>query len=487
MMRTENQNNTELYEDDGAALDLWELFEDYLRCLKRCWLQLLLVLVTVTTLAVTYFNFTYEPYYGAKITYAVERTGDTATDAALAKRLSLSLPTVIELRDFKKELLENIEEDTRNENFRITATNTEGSNLFTVYINTNNYENSNILLENFKTVYPKWASETVGTVELQTADESVAGNEPSNPYSLPKSAAKGALAGLVLCVAIATVYSRVNRTVQRESDMRSVTVKSCVATVPDTKVKKRVSSKREQLLISNKRVDWGFKQSVLAMQSRVERQLEKEEKKVLLVSSTIPEEGKSLLALNLALAFGMRDKKVLMMDGDLRNPTIGRVLGLEEGHPGLSDYFKNGASMDDIIQTKENLDIITAGTIRGEASSIISDKPMEELMENLMNWYDYIIIDTPPTGFFTDGVILSGYAEAVLYVVRHDQALIREIRDGISAYIQSDKLLGYVINRKPGGYSAYGKYGKYGSYGKYSRYKRYAALDETSMNTEDSL
>ena len=112
---------------------------------------------------------------------------------------------------------------------------------------------------------------------------------------------------------------------------------------------------------------------------------------------------------------------------------------------------------------------------------------MEELMENLMNWYDYIIIDTPPTGFFTDGVILSGYAEAVLYVVRHDQALIREIRDGISAYIQSDKLLGYVINRKPGGYSAYGKYGKYGSYGKYSRYKRYAALDETSMNTEDSL
>ena len=486
-MRTENQNNTERYEDEDAALDLWELFEDYLRCLKRCWLQLLLVLLTVTTLAVTYFNFTYEPYYEAKITYAVERTGDTVTDAALAKRLSLSLPTVINLSDFKRDLLENIEEETRNENFQITASNTEGSNLFTVYINTNNYENSNILLENFKKVYPEWASETVGTVDLQTADESAADSEPSNPYSLPKSAAKGVLAGIVLCVAIATVYSRVNRTVQRESDMRSVTVKSCVASVPDTKTKKRVSSKREQLLISNKRVDWGFKQSVLAMQSRVERQLEKEEKKVLLVSSTIPEEGKSLLALNLALAFGMRDKKVLMMDGDLRNPTIGRVLGLEEGHPGLSDYFKNGTSMDDIIQTKENLDVITAGTIRGEAAAILSDKPMEVLMENLMNWYDYIIIDTPPTGFFTDGVILSGYAEAVLYVVRHDQATIREIREGISAYIQSDKLLGYVLNRKPGGYSAYGKYGKYGSYGKYSRYKRYAALDETSMNTEDSL
>lgn len=486
-MRTENQNNTERYEDEDAALDLWELFEDYLRCLKRCWLQLLLVLLIVTTLAVTYFNFTYEPYYEAKITYAVERTGDTVTDAALAKRLSLSLPTVINLRDFKRDLLENIEEETRNENFQITASNTEGSNLFTVYINTNNYENSNILLENFKKVYPEWASETVGTVDLQTADESAADSEPSNPYSLPKSAAKGVLAGIVLCVAIATVYSRVNRTVQRESDMRSVTVKSCVASVPDTKTKKRVSSKREQLLISNKRVDWGFKQSVLAMQSRVERQLEKEEKKVLLVSSTIPEEGKSLLALNLALAFGMRDKKVLMMDGDLRNPTIGCVLGLEEGHPGLSDYFKNGTSMDDIIQTKENLDVITAGTIRGEAAAILSDKPMEALMENLMNWYDYIIIDTPPTGFFTDGVILAGYAEAVLYVVRHDQATIREIREGISAYIQSDKLLGYVLNRKPGGYSAYGKYGKYGSYGKYSRYKRYAALDETSMNTEDSL
>ena len=88
---------------------------------------------------------------------------------------------------------------------------------------------------------------------------------------------------------------------------------------------------------------------------------------MLLVSSTIPEEGKSLLALNLALAFWNAGQKVLMMDGDLRNPTIGRVLGLEEGHPGLSDYFKNGTSMDDIIQTKENLDVITAGTIRGRS------------------------------------------------------------------------------------------------------------------------
>lgn len=486
-MRTEIQNNTEQYEDDEIVLDLRGLFEDYLRCLKRWWLQLLLVLFTVTALAVTYFNRTYAPSYGARITYAVERTGDTGIDAALAKRLSLSVSTVTSLKDFREELTANVEEESKNDNYWFSSANTEGSNLFTVYIYANNYQNSNLLLENFKEVYPKWASDTVGTVELQIADESAAGKEPSNSYSLPMSAAKGALAGAALCVVIATVYALMNKTVQRENDMRAVTVKNCIATVPDTKVKKRVNSKREQLLVANKRVDWGFKQSILSMQSRIERQMEKEEKKVLLVSSTIPEEGKSLLALNLSMAFAMREKKVLLVDGDFRNPTIGRVLGLEAEHPGLSDYFRDQKSINDIIQTKNHVDVISAGTIRGEASSILSEKKMEDLMENLRNWYDYIFIDTPPVGLFTDGVILSGFADAVLYVVRHDKATTREIREGIHGYIQSDKLLGYVINRKPGGYSAYGKYGRYGGYRKYGKYRGYAALDEANMNTEDTL
>ena len=123
--------------------------------------------------------------------------------------------------------------------------------------------------------------ETVGTVDLQTADESAADSEPSNPYSLPKSAQKECWQALC-CVLPLQRYipGEPDRTARERYAQCYREELRCFCS--DTKTKKRVSSKREQLLISNKRVDWGFKQSVLAMQSRVERQLEKEEKRCFL-------------------------------------------------------------------------------------------------------------------------------------------------------------------------------------------------------------
>lgn len=486
-MYTENRNNMEQYEDDEIVLDLSGLLEDYFRCLKRYWLQLLLVILIVTALTVTYFNRRYEPFYEAKLTYAVEKTGDAATDASIAKRLSMSVPSVTALEEFRQDLTKNIQEKSLNYNYQFSSVNTEDSNLFTVIIKTNNYKNTNLLMENFKEIYPKWASEITGTVELQIADESLAGKNPSNPYSLPKSAAVGFLAGAVICFVIATVYIFSTKTVRRESDMKRLTVKGCVAMIPEARQKKRLNSSKAQFLLTNKHIDWGFKQAVLAAQNRIGRQMEKENKHVLLISSTIPEEGKSLMALNLALGFSMQDKKVLVIDGDFRSPAIGKMLGLEVNSYGLSDYFKQKCLLNDIIQSKNNLDVICGGKVRDKASSVLRQVEMECLMETLVNDYDYIIIDTPPSALFTDAAILSDYADSVLYVVRHDRATTKEIKDGLEPFIRNEKLLGYLINRKPGGYSTYGGYGKYSSYKQYGKYKRYIDLDEKSMNTEDSL
>ena len=118
----------------------------------------------------------------------------------------------------------------------------------------------------------------------------------------------GAVAGIAVCFVVATIYVLSSKTVRKESDMKKVTVKSCITVIPDVKLKKRINSQKEQLLITNRRVDWGFRQSILGAQSRIERQMEKENKRVLLVSSTLPEEGKSLFALNLALAFEQERK-----------------------------------------------------------------------------------------------------------------------------------------------------------------------------------
>ena len=89
-------------------------------------------------------------------------------------------------------------------------------------------------------------------------------------------------------------------------------------------------------------------------------------------------------------------------------------------------------------------------------------------------------MDAAPSYVFSDAMILSSYADKVLYVVRVDKADAKEIRVGMNSFEEKEKLIGYVINRDTGGYG-------YGRYGKYQKYRKYAELDEETMNTEDTL
>lgn len=483
-MQAEMQKNTEPYNDDDV-LDLGELFWDYVRCVKKYWMQFLLLTILVTAVTVTYQNWSYEPTYVAKITYAVKKTEDTNVNAYMAKSLSSAVPVITAAEDFKTELLKGVKQESINNNYSITSSFTEKANLFSVSVASNNYKNANIVLDEMEKLYPVWASKSNGTLELQTVDKSEASETPVNPYSLVKSILTGLVLGLAICFGFATWYALTIKTVRKESDMRKITGQTCISLIPEVKLKKRAKSTKEQLLISNKRIDWGFKQSVLATQSRIEKLMIQKKYKVLMVTSTLPQEGKSTLAVNLALAFSKHQNKVLIIDCDMRNPHVGRLFGLEENTVGLSD-FDEDEFLTEIISLKDGVDIICAGSKRRDGIGNIPEVKLQNMMTGLRRAYDYIIIDTPPAHLFTDAAILEKYADCVLYVVRHDMAEVKEIKDGIAPFIRTGKLLGYTINRNPGGFSSYGKYG-YSKYGHYRKYERYMNMDESSLNTEDSL
>lgn len=484
-MQTDTQTNKNAYNADDF-IDLGEIAEDYLRCLKKYWLQFLLLIILAAAVTVSYMNWSYTPAYLAKITYAVNKTGDTGVDAYIAKSLSGAVPTVTSTSDFTEELFENIDKESVNRNYTITSSYTEGANLFIISVSSNNYKNANTVLNALETVYPVWASKSNGTVELQTVDKSEAADTPTNPYSLVKSLIMGLGVGLALCFVLATWYALTVKTIRKESDMKKITGKSCISLIPEVKLKKRAKSTKEQLLINKKRIDWGFKQALLAAQSRIEKQMVQNNDKILLITSTLPQEGKSMVTVNLALSFAKNEKKVLIIDGDLRNPSVGKLLGLSDNRKGLTDFFERSANIEEIITVKENVAVISGGTKKGDVSGTLPEPKMRALMSYLKGIYDFIIIDTPPAHLFTDAALLEKYADCAVYIVRHDMAEMKEIKDGISPFIRSDKLLGYIINRNPGGFSTYGKYG-YSKYGHYGKYKRYINLDESSLNTEDTL
>lgn len=491
-VRAERVRTGQQYGAGQEGIDLFSMMDDALRCFQKYWLQFLLLIVIVTAVFIIYGNRQYVPQYQAKVTYAVNKTGDSDTDASIAQRLSNSISVVTKTGDFKDRLFADVEEENVNPNYVISSAYTDNSNLFSVTVTANNYNNANMLLDLLENMYPEWVAGSNGTIELQVVDRALAGENPVNGYSAMKQLVEGVLAGVILCLAIAALYAQLIRTVRKESDMKKITSKGCISLIPEIAVKKREKSKKQQLLLTNKRVDWGFKQSVQAAQLRIEKQMEQEHKQVLLVSSTLPQEGKSMTAVNLALAFMQHEKKTVLIDGDLRKPSVAEMLGMEE-QKGLAEYLKGNAKVKEVLQKKGDLTVIQGGKVHGNISSLMDESRMEELMTFLKSEFDYVIIDTPPAYLFSDAAILAGYADCVLYVVRHDMAEIPQIEKGMESFIQEDKLLGYLINRSQKGFASYGKYGygKYGygkyGYGKYGKYQRYVDVKEDDMDTEDSL
>ena len=203
--------------------------------------------------------------------------------------------------------------------------------------------------------------------------------------------------------------------------------------------------------------------------------------KTILISSSIPGEGKTTVALNLALAFAEIDKKVLLIDGDLRNPTLHSRLGINQKDItyGITDVLlgKVHPVKAIVAGAEENLHLILGRKHVENASELLSSRRMREMLEELRDYddYDYIIVDTPPAAMMADASVVAAYTDAVLYVIRQDYADVRYIREGIGLLSDSDThVLGCVLNCAEAGIGGYG-YGKYG-YGKYG-YGKY--LSET--------
>lgn len=200
--------------------------------------------------------------------------------------------------------------------------------------------------------------------------------------------------------------------------------------------------------------------------------------KVLMVTSALQSEGKSITALNLAIALGQTDKKVLIIDCDLRRPRMARLMNIN-APAGLSNLLIDLNQLDVAVVSSEEygIDMILAGDIPPNPAELLSSGRMQKLLTMLRERYDYVIIDSPPVDLVVDAVALSRQCDGVLFVVRADQSERGAVIYGMEQLEYAGaNVIGFVFNGATSetarGYGKY-RYRKFAKYGHYSKYGRY--------------
>ena len=144
--------------------------------------------------------------------------------------------------------------------------------------------------------------------------------------------------------------------------------------------------------------------------------------KKILITSSISGEGKSFIAANLAVSLALTGKKVVIVDLDLNNPTISKILNVVQ-EDGITEYLTGEKEPEEIIKrikAHENLFFISAGHLPENPSELLSNGRVKEIIDYLENIFDFVIIDTSPIVLVTDGYLLTGLCDATLYVIRHN-------------------------------------------------------------------
>ena len=186
--------------------------------------------------------------------------------------------------------------------------------------------------------------------------------------------------------------------------------------------------------------------------------------KTILVTSSDKNEGKTTTVSNLAVSFANLNKKVLIIDCDLRNPSIHKMFRLNNIY-GLTDILAKDRAVDKCIQETEleNLYVLTAGAIPPNPAEILSSEKMKNLIEDLKNIYDYIFIDTPPIGLVTDAGVLSSFIDGVVLVVKSESVekkYLEETKKKLDAV--DARILGAILNSYKSEQKDYNYYSYYG-------------------------
>lgn len=212
------------------------------------------------------------------------------------------------------------------------------------------------------------------------------------------------------------------------------------------KIGKKKSTGNARVETISDKSKFAIVESYKAARTNIMFSLSADEKKTFAVTSYSKGEGKSTVSSNLAISFSKMEKRVLLIDSDLRRPNIHNIFKVENT-AGLSNVIGKMGDFDEIVHKDvlPNLDILTSGTIPPNPSELLCSTRFIDLVKRLNNEYDYVIFDTPPIGVVSDALLLKDLVAGYVVVLRERSTTHGDIQNLLeSTKLADGKLLGFI-------------------------------------------
>lgn len=348
----------------------------------------------------------------------IEELGLAMTPAALAENITVTVPT-------ETLILE------------ITATSEDPAEAAAI---------ANSIADNLEKQVASLASDGVSTsIELRVVAPAVVPTSQSSP-DIVRNAALAMVLALLAGVATSLARSLLNTRVRQARDVQSGAGPAVIATIPAI----RGAESAAKVLVESPH--GAASESYRELRTNLQFMKFVDGRRSVLLTSSLKGEGKSTCSVNLAYAVASSDSRVLLIDADLRCPSLHTVLGLE-GSAGLSTVLIGQAELQDVVQPVglEGIDVLSSGMIPPNPSELLGSSAMEELLAEATRHYDFVIVDSAPVLAVTDAAVLSQFVGGVVVVAQNERVRKTELdRSMAKLDAVGAKVVGVVLNRVRG-------------------------------------
>lgn len=312
-------------------------------------------------------------------------------------------------------------------------------------------------------VAPETISRVVKSGGVQVIDYATLPTTPYNKTNFLKFVIIGAAGGFVLSFLLVVLIALLDSTIRKKSDIEKTFSIPVVGEIPEIKAP---SKKEEAKKLLDNDSPFALREAYSGLRTNIMFLAKDEKCPVFAVTSATQGDGKTMNSVNIAAGFARLGKKVLLIDSDLRNPSVAKFLGMKSPKEGLSQYLAGFTKNLEPIATKiENLDVVLTGAIPPNPAELLATKKFAEMLDSFKDTYDFIFVDTPPVGVVSDAVAFSDCLNGYIIVIRAQVSKLTDERRIVKMLEQVDaNICGLVYNAVELKSSHYKKYNKYYEY-----------------------